>query len=328
MEQNNNDEIDLGLILKKVSSAYKYLLIGLYRGYKFILRNWIIFLILIVIGGLLGYFLDSNSKAPKSTSLVVQVNFDASNYVYDAVEQLQNKIAEYDTVALKKMGFYRDHKLVLFYAEIQPIVDVLAIIKEARGNDRGIEALLEQSKYEDDMLTSEIFIPEYKSHRIQLITSHRGTSETIDSFLTYLNDNEIFNEIKKVKIENTKSNIAYNTQSIAFLDSIVKTYGIVIKNNAPPNQIYFNTYEVNNGNIHLMFREKRLIQEEIDELSVELLKYNSIVTLLNKPLLQETKSIFNKKIIMYPFFFIVIFLLVRVIRHFFKIAKELSIDGR
>lgn len=324
MEENNSEEIDLGFVIKKIGDSYRNLLVRLYRVSQFLIKNWIVLLILIIAGVVVGYFLDKYTEPTKETSLIVQINFKSSNYVYDAIEQLNGKIKEYDTLSLSKLGFYDDGKLSILEVEIEPIVNILDILEDAPQNDRNVEVLLEQSQYEEDLLTSEVFIPEYQAHRIFMKVSPQANEEVISNLLRYLNTNEILNRIKEITISNTKRKIERSNQSIALLDSILKVYGTIVKGPSQGNQVSFSSYDVNNGNIHLMFREKVEIQDEIETLEVELIKYDNIVETLNKPMLQIKDSLFANKTKTLPGIFVLLFLVMHWIKNIFNKAKKLS----
>ena len=53
MAQNNQEEIDLFLVLDKLSKAYHRFLASVYKGIQFVVKHWIVLLILIV-GGYFG----------------------------------------------------------------------------------------------------------------------------------------------------------------------------------------------------------------------------------------------------------------------------------
>jgi hypothetical protein len=323
MTQNNNEEIDLGLVFKKIGDFYRTFLVRLYRGFHFVLRNWIVFLLLIVAGVLMGYYLDKNTKASKETSLIVQINFDASNYVYDAIEQLNRKIEDYDTIALAKMGIFNKGELIVSAVTIEPVVNLLDILKTAPRNDRNIEVLLDESQISDDLLTTELFKSEYRAHRILISTSSKATDSDIEDLMNYLNSNKILNRIKVTKIENTKRKIEYNTQSIAYLDSIFKVTGSKTGTQKQTNQIYFNSYDSQTDNFYLMFREKRVIQNENEEMEIELLKYDHIVETLNMPILQIKKPTYSMKIVV-PLLFVLLFIFGSGLKMFYDKAKKLN----
>jgi hypothetical protein len=324
MEQNKNDEIDLGFVFRKLGGAYKALLVNIFRLIQFVFNKWYIFLSLIIFGVIAGYYMDKTSLPSKQATLIAQINFDGSNYIYDAIEQLNGKIKEYDTLSLQEWKFYEEGEILIYNVEIEPIVNIFDILDDAQTSDRNIEVLLEQSQYTDDLLMSEMFIPQYKSHRIIIQTSPLADDSVIQYLLNYLNSNEILNQIKDVTIHNSKRKISQNLQSIAYMDSIFKVYGTLVKADSQPNQVSFSSYDVNNGSIHMMFREKKEIQEEIEDLEVELLKYDNIIEVINKPLLKVQKSFFANKTKFLPLFLVVLFLIATAFRNLYLRAKRLS----
>ncbi|MCB0465463.1 MAG: hypothetical protein KDC78_07280 [Aequorivita sp.] len=324
MAQQDSDELDLSQILEKAKQGYHGFLIWVYGIFYFFVSRWKTLLVLVILGIFAGYFLQSD-EYPKETKLLVQINFDGVNYVYDAVEQLENKILEKDTIALKEIGIYKDDTLAIKEIKIEPIVDVLEIVKSDKGDERNVEVLLDQSKIEDDLLTSDIFIPKYKLHKINIYFAPSANQNTISTFLDYLNNNPIMNQIKDATIESVKKEIIQNEQSISYIDSIVKTYAARPQDNAGSSQIYFNNMDMNNGNVHLLFEEKNLIIEQNEKLRIEILKYNNIVQLLNKPMLQVKKGFFDIKIIALPVIFVLLFILFSIVRYFYLKAKRLSL---
>ncbi|MDP2686902.1 MAG: hypothetical protein Q8O62_06755 [Aequorivita sp.] len=325
-QQNTSEEVDLGTIFGKVREGYHGMLISFYSGIQFLLRNWILILGIIILGVVIGYFLDNKKNSSNETTLLVQINFGSANYVYDAIDQLNVKIQESDTKFLEENGFLVDGVNAVTSATIEPIVNIMDILKNTTGNDGYIQAVFEQSKFEDDLLTSEVFIPEYKNHRILVTSNEDDTELVLNSLLQYLNNNTILNKIKDVTIENTKTIIEKNQNSISYIDSIMKVYGTPIENNIQPSQIYYNSYEVNNGNIHLIVQQKTSLLEENEELEIELIKYDHIVELLNKPKLQIKKGILTNKIVLIPVVFILLFILLAFLKRFYLKAKRLSLS--
>lgn len=306
MTQNNNEEIDLGLIFTKIGDFYRAFLIWLYNSFHFILRNWIIFLVIIVSGAVLGFFLDKNTTFSKETTLIVQINFDGSNYVYDAIDQLNGKIRDNDTVALAKMGLFKNGRMSVSSVTIEPVVNLLDILKNAPRNDRNIEVLLDESQVSDDLLTTEIFKSEYRAHKMLITASMLADETAIEDLKDYLNSNRILNEIKDVKIVNTKRKIENNKRSIVYMDSIFKLTGSKVEPQKQSNQIYFNSNDSQSDNFYLMFREKRVIQNEVEEMEIELLKYDYIVKALNNPIFQIKTPSYKMKTII-PILFVLLF---------------------
>jgi|SRR5690606_12001871 len=322
MAQHNSDEMDLGSLWGKIKEIQISILLFFYRTLRFFIKNWIILLGLVIIGILAGYFLDKNQRKSKEGSLIVQINFDASNYVYNSIEHLNNKILDNDTIFLKKIGFYKNEEAILTEVEIEPIVNITDILDKINSDTKNVEPLLEQAQYEDNLLTSEIFIPDYKTHRILIKTTDKGSSVIIESLLAYLNDNDLMQQIKGLTVVNTKNHIKQTKESISSIDSIVKKYGSEEKR-ASDSQVYFNAVEGNN-NMHLLFSLKNTLIKNKDEMEVELLKYGNIVTLLDNPHLAVKKSFFDKKMKILPMLFVLLFILFSFIVKLYKKAAKIE----
>ena len=55
MSQTNADEIDLGLIFSKIKNSFNNLLIRLYYGIQFLIKNWWVIGIILILGIASGY---------------------------------------------------------------------------------------------------------------------------------------------------------------------------------------------------------------------------------------------------------------------------------
>src|SRR5699024_7989924 len=114
-------------------------------------------------------------------------------------------------------------------------------------------------------------------------SASKDTEVVLNSLLNYLNGNKLINEIKLVKVESTKNIIKENEYSIAAIDSIAKLYGTILSGQKSTGQVYFNYNDQSNQEFHMLFEEKSSLLKENEELQIELLKYDNIVTVLNNP---------------------------------------------
>lgn len=319
-QQHTSEEVDLGHLFNKIRGNYNKSLVSLYRKYK---SNRIPLLIVIIVGIGLGFLLNAFKKDVKETSLIVQINFDSTNYIYNTIEQLNNKIEDKDAIFLTKEGLYNEAPLIIS-SEIEPIVNMLDILGNSElTNSAYVKTVFEQSKFEDDILTSEMFIPQYKYHKITLFTAQENTDKVVEGFLKYLNNNDLLNKIKIVQVENTKLTIEKNKESISYIDSIAKVYGTLSVSPVTTGQIYYNSYEVSNENIHLLFEGKAILLEKNKELETELQKYDHIIELINKPVFQVKKEINN--ILLIPLLLILVYIIFAFLAGLYRKAKNLSI---
>lgn len=322
-QQNSSEEVDLGTIFGKLRDGYHGFLIFFYRFLQFLIRSWIVILLLIVCGIILGYFWDKGSQYSKETTLYVQINFDAANYIYDAVESLNFKIIDNDTVFLKNLGLGNNGKLLIRKIEIEPLVNITDILNKIDQDNKNVETFLEQAQYEDNLLTSEIFVSDYKTHKIELILAPDADEKIIENIMAYFNDNQLLNKIKNVTIEDTKRKIDQNNINITNMDSIARVLGSKNTSNGLSNQIYFNNVSSDINNLHLLFREINTYIDDNQKFKIELLKYNNVVQLINKPILKVKKGILDSKIYVPPIIFLFLFFVFVIIRRLYLKAKVL-----
>ena len=316
---NTNEEIDLMFIYNKIREKYDGFLLSFYRWIRFLIKFWIVVLLVIGAGILLGYFMEKNGIKTKETTLIVQINFDGVQYVYNATRQLKKKINEGDKKALSELEEYHDAIFSIQKIEIEPLPSIVDIINSTDPNNGNIKTFLDQSKYEEDLLMSDMFIPEYKTHKITITTTQNGNDKSVEGVLSYLNNSEVYKEIQKVAEENIEFDILETERSVALIDSILKANG-TISPNANPSQLYFNT--ASNVNVHFLVQEKSKLIEDLQILKADQIKYRGgIVSVLNKPLLQWKSSILDRKMIIMPILFFIFFSLTVFVFNFFRKMK-------
>ena len=321
--KNNSEELDLSLIAEKIKGIYHSGLISLYQIFNFFVKSWIILLVLIIVGATLG-FIRTNDNPARETKLYVRINDNSGAIVYDALNQLQFKIQEKDSVLLEKKGFFKNSVYYIHSLEIEPLVNVLEIVDATDTNNRNLETVMDQAQYEDELLTSEVFVPQYRYHKITLVGDYWSSQKTIDALMLYLNDNPVLIKQTDLIKESLAFRIARNFESITFMDSIFDTYGRPISELTKGTASEISMVDINVTNIHMLFDQKALLMKQNEKLQLQLLNQDKTVSLINKPMLSVKKSILDIKIITYPVILILLFVMVSMMRYYFQKAKNLS----
>lgn len=321
--KNNSEELDLSLIAEKIKGMYHSGLISLYQIFNFFVKSWIILLVLIILGATLG-FIRTNDNPARETKLYVRINDNSGAIVYDALNQLQFKIQEKDSVLLEKKGFFKNSVYYIHSLEIEPLVNVLEIVDATETNNRNLETVMDQAQYEDELLTSEVFVPQYRYHKITLVGDYWSSQKTIDALMLYLNDNPVLIKQTDLIKESLAFRIARNFESITFMDSIFDTYGRPISELTKGTASEISMVDINVTNIHMLFDQKALLMKQNEKLQLQLLNQDKTVSLINKPMLSVKKSILDIKIITYPVILILLFVMVSMMRYYFQKAKNLS----
>jgi len=320
MAQNNQEEIDLFFVLDKLSKAYHRFLASVYKGIQFVVKHWIVLLILIVGGYFGGQFWQRSLKSTREATLIVQNNFDSSSYVYSAVELLNVKYKQGDKVFLKKYNFnVEDPDLEDII--IEPIVNIMDLLEKQEASDRNLDTYLGKADFEEDLLLSEVFYPEYTYHRIT-VSTFKNNLETIDKILTYLNSNEIYNKTREIVIAETELRIQRNDKSISNIDAIFDEYSGKNFVDANPSQVYFKSQQ--NNNLHQLIDKKKELIDENEKLKRELVKYDNVVSLINNPNFYKTSSFTDKKKTLLPIFLVFVYVAFFVMRNVYKKGKMYS----
>jgi hypothetical protein len=319
--KNVSDEIDLEFLFRKITNVVKKMIRACLNGLNFIFRNWIILLILVVVGAGIGYFMQSGKKKSQTADVVIRTNFETGEYTYNALNILQAKIKENDTTFLAKKGFRVD-TLELNKIEIQPIVNFTDISKRFDPNDRNLEILLKSVEFEEETERSNSFNTSYKYHTVTMSLSHVATNKTVDKVIDYLNNQELIQEVAKVGRQNIIDQIERNDMTFAQIDSVLETYSKTESLSTSNSQIYVVD---KNFNISQVLELKMLLQTENKALKDELVfAKNAIVKLNDDPVVAAMPGLLDKKVIMMPLLLVFLFLFFSWLRHTYFYLKKFS----
>src|SRR5215207_8007623 len=140
--QNNADqEIDIFQLSRSISSIFDRVSRSVFRAIQFFIRNWITMLILVVLGAVLGVYLDSNKKS-YNNQIVVTPNFESVDYLYAKIDLIQSKIAAGDLDFLRNIVGITDPKTIR-KIEIKPVADVYKFIEDKEQNFELIKLMAE-----------------------------------------------------------------------------------------------------------------------------------------------------------------------------------------
>lgn len=308
--KNSSDEIGFHQLLNNMKSMHHSLLRGAFNVYSFFIKRIIIFIVLIVIGAVAGFFLTKDSQPYQKTTLLVQLNYNSANYVYSTIKQLNNELVQYDQSFLKSNNLFQKGQPVIYSIEISPIVSLSEIMRKLPDNNRNLDYLLQQAQYKDQLLTSEIFVPEYKTHKITITAPADADTGVIQKTLAYINSNELLQQLAPIYKNSLQTQIEESKYSIAQIDSILSNFGKDASQKASisSNKLYINTSDKNIDNLYLVLKEKTTLLQQLEIMQTDLIKSTQPVVLLNEPTFKIKKGLFYNKTIWLPILFIVLYI--------------------
>lgn len=313
------EELDIIVLIEKIKLMLLSVCLQIFRRSKNFLSEWKRLLAVILAGVLLGYFLTDNDKpSSKEATVLVKINFDAGNYVYDTVDLINLKISSEDTdFFTQELKLNEDE--TIDEVSISPVIDIKDIMaKDIQANE--IRALFENLEYEDGFSVTEGFKSDYDYHFIKLNVSNNSSIETINKVIDYFNNNPLFAELKERNLQRISSIISDNEQTIKQIDRLLDYY--TTETSANNSQLY-----IDNKNLrpNELIKTKITLQSENQELKREsLTSKETVITINESNVLIENNSLASNKMVYYPFLFLLIYFIVSVLIGLYSYLDKLD----
>ena len=221
-KENNTDEIDLMQVFGMIKNAFKNFLKLVISIISFYKKKAILFLILLVVGIVAGYFLDQNQNAKNNfvQEIIIEPNYNSVKYIYDFVEELEYNFK--DEHFLKKLGIDKENIENVKKISIAPIVkgtDVLDNLQERYENREFFKDIMEA--YDDGKVEEEKFRDFYKHHKLtfEFSSENEYNSKITSSVLNHIKSNKYYQDISELVLKQKKEDIERNKKSLQFIDT-------------------------------------------------------------------------------------------------------------
>ena len=327
--QSNDQEIDLGLLIKKLNDFIGNISLGIFKGLLFLKRKRLILISLFVIGVALGYFLDTTNKNYDS-EIIVSPNLGGTDYLYSKMDLLTSKLKEKDFAFFKSIGVKNPEKITLI--EIEPIIDIYSFVNNNTAiatnaqNTQNFELmkLLAESSDIQKVMKDKVTSKNYPHHKIQIVTNSKtSTTEIIKPILNFLNTDKYLNEILAISKENIIIKMKKNEELITQADSLIKILTLNLSRNQKNSNLVYNN---ENNQFNSLFDLKNSLINEIASQRIALVNCDvaikDISTVVN---IKNTKKINDKLKFILPIVLIFLYISYSLFLSFYrKQAKKLT----
>jgi len=317
-----NEEMDIVLLFKKISDLFLNLILIIFRAFKKLLVNWKTIGLIIVLGAALGLITESivEDESTKEASILLRINFDAGNYVYDAISLITQKIeSEDEDFFSNDMGLSEDEEITEI--SIKPIIDLKDILKsEIKANE--IRALFENLEFEDNIAMTEGFESDYEYHVLSLKISSKASTASLKKIIQYFNGNSLFLGLKERRLQSIASTIFNNEYTIKQIDKLIEKYGSTNNLENSSTQLYIDnkTYLPNE-----LLKIKIKLEEQNEELKNERILSKETVMVINETnLLIDQDGLSDNKTVYYPILLVLIFIIASVVLKLYKYLDKLD----
>ena len=318
--QNSDQEIDIFQLSRSIGGFFDRVNRSIFRAIQFFIRNWIVLLILVLLGAVLGYYLDSNKKS-YNNQVVVTPNFESVDYLYAKVDLIQSKIAAGDLDFLKNVVGISNPQSIR-RIEIKPIADVYKFIEDKEQNFELIKLMAEVGEVKK-VLEDNVTSKNYTYHTISFVSN--GTvseKEVVEPLLKYLNNSAYFNSTQKIGYKNLEREIAQNDTIIAQIDEVLNGLSSTAKNSSKNDKL---VYYSENLQLNDIIKTKQKLVTEQGKNRFRLITFDKTIKEINSTLnINEIKTVNGHFKIWLPLFFIFIFVLISMFRKFY--SKQLALS--
>jgi len=321
-QNNDNLEIDLSQISKKIGGFFEGISNSIFRGILFIKRNIIIFISLFIIGIVIGYYLDETSNK-FDHEIIVAPNFGSVDYLYGKIDQIESKVKEQDTVFLKSIGI--DKPKSLLKIEIEPIIDVYNFVNSSTTilnnaqNTQNFELvkLLSEDGDINKVIKEKTTSKNYGRHTIHISTIGYVTDKSIvEPLMAYLNLNDYYKNLQKVYLNNIKTKMKQNEAIIGQIDNLLNEFSSKTSSNQKSDKlVYFNE----NPELNEVIKTKDNLIKELGEQRLDLVNNEKII-MKNSSIInvKNTNGINGRMKFIIPLLLFFAFIVIKLFNNFYK----------
>ncbi|MEN2398494.1 hypothetical protein GKZ90_0001780 [Flavobacterium sp. MC2016-06] len=313
-EKATNEEIDIFQLSKSIGGFFDRINAFIFRTIQFFIRNWIIVLVLVVLGFGLGWYLDSNKKTFQN-QIIVTPNFESVDYLYTKIDLIEAKILSGDTVFLKNVVGIA-HPKTIKKIEIKPIADVYKFIEDKEQNFELIKLMAEVGEVKK-VLEDNVTSKNYTFHTISFISNKAiNEKEIVEPLLRYLNSSEYFTEVQKIGYKNLEQQIIQNDTIIAQIDNVLNGFSNTVKNNTKSDKlVYYNE----NTQLNEIIKTKQLLVKEQGKNRLNLISCDKLIKEISLTSnIDDHKIVDGKFKFFLPVLFCFLFILISLFQKFYR----------
>jgi hypothetical protein len=312
---SQQEEIDLGYLIKKINSLFIKLVKLFFEAISFFIKYKIITIIILLLGISYGYYKDLNRNTVYSNEAIVIPNFESSDYLYSKISALHLKAKAQDTVFLKNIlgNEYNRFKGV----QIEPLLDIYNFVENSREKI-DILRILYQNQNFDEFVENQTISKYYKHHKVTFkVVGKKNSDKIIAALMNHINDNEHLKEYSSIYKAHYQNQIRQYDQMIGQIDSIITSLSLFDKNSNQGVSIF------ENMNPHLLLDRKQTFMQEILISKTRIADSDNIIKLQKIDYnLESGRTIPHK--ISQPILFLFLFSFVFFTRYSFRKLKKIS----
>jgi len=235
-KQNNDEEVDLGSLFTVIGKGFKNFFNFIGNIFKGIFHRLILILLFlklhilkfsvaVLIGGIVGFFLESNKETKFSSNLIVKPNFESTQLLYENINYYNDLVKQQNTKHLASIFKIDTSKAAaLRKFEITPLMNSNDIINAYDNFILEVDTLTVKS-YDFDNFESSFTDFDYLVHNIEVqATVSDIFSELENTIINSIEKNTFFKKIKNLTKENLNTKDSILKANFIEVDSLRSVY--------------------------------------------------------------------------------------------------------
>jgi len=235
-KNKKEEEVDLGSLFTVIGNGFRNFfnfIASIFKGifHKLILiliffkLHFVKFTIAVLLGGLVGFFLESNKETKFSSNLIVKPNFESTQLLYENINYYNDLVKQQNTKHLASIFKIDTSKAAaLRKFEITPLMNSNDIINAYDNFILEVDTLTVKS-YDFDNFESSFTDFDYLVHNIEVqATVSDIFSELENTIINSIEKNTFFNKIKNLTKENLNTKDSILKANFIEVDSLRSVY--------------------------------------------------------------------------------------------------------
>ena len=235
-KQNNDEEVDLGSLFTVIGKGFKNFFNFIGNIFKGIFHRLILILLFlklhilkfsvaVLIGGIVGFFLESNKETKFSSNLIVKPNFESTQLLYENINYYNDLVKQQNTKHLASIFKIDTSKAAaLRKFEITPLMNSNDIINAYDNFILEVDTLTVKS-YDFDNFEASFTDYDYLVHNIEVkATVSDIFNELENTIINSIEKNTFFTKIKNLTKENLNTKDSILKANFIEVDSLRNVY--------------------------------------------------------------------------------------------------------
>lgn len=233
---NNEEEVDLGslfVIIGKGFSNFFNFIGNIFKGIFHVLISILIFFkenivkigIALVLGFILGFFIDFNKEKVYESVLVVKPNFGSSKQLFSNIQYYNQLIISKDSLTLnKKFKLNNNESMELKGFSIEPVLNSNVIVKEYDKLIKSVDTAA-VNKYSFENFKESFTKYDYEVFEIKAKSTNKKIfSKLSNAIIEDVVENKYLKELKLASEKSFLRNDSFYQKNLENIDSLNKVY--------------------------------------------------------------------------------------------------------